>query len=578
MKNLELAKLFDTFADIHEIIEDQNSKFKVRAYRQASMTLQNLGKDILEFIDLENENFTQKIPGFGPAIISKILEYLKTNQIKELNELKSLVPPGLLDMLELKNVGPKKVKKFYQELNIKNIAELKTAIEKNQVQELDGMGQKSTQKILEAIKNFESYSKRTPIGKIYKDLQEIITVIRQHPNIDQAAIAGSARRFQETIGDVDVLVSAEKQFHPNIINFYKGLPYLKSIEAEGPTKVTAYLNSGTQIDFRIVQPDEFGAALQYFSGNQAHNVKLRTIAKQQGYKINEYGIFKNSDNSKVGGTTEKEIYNTLGLQFVPVFLRQGNNELDLAEKNQIPNLVKHSDIQGDLHCHSTFSDGKNTIEEMALKAIELGYEYLAITDHSQNLKVANGMSIEQLKFKKAEIEKLKAKLNFLILYGTEVDILNDGTIDYPDSVLSEFDVVIGSIHNNLLTNTQERILKAMNNKYVQIIGHPTTRLINKREGANLDFKQLFKEASNTGTLFELNAQPLRLDLPDQYIREAKENYNLKFCINTDAHSVQELNFMDLGVNYGKRGWLTKEDIINTYSATNLLKVLKQKTN
>jgi DNA polymerase (family 10) len=580
MINKELAKIFDTFADIHEIIEDENSKFKIRAYRQASQTLQNFGKDIKDAINIESEEFTENIPGFGPAIRFKTVEYIKTGKVQELEELKSLIPNGLLEILDVKNVGPKKVKKFYEELNITNIEELKQGILDKKVEELAGMGKKSAEKILEAIENFEEYSKRTSLGKVYFELQELIAEFKKCKDVLKVELAGSSRRFQETIGDIDVLGTGKPENHAKIIEFYTQLPQIKQIEAQGETKVTARLHSNIQIDLRVVKPDEFGAALQYFSGNQAHNVKLRTLAKQKGYKISEYGIYKTENDTeiKVGGEKEEEIYTTLGLQYIPVFLRQGNNEIDLASQNKIPTLIETADIKGDLHTHSTYSDGENTIEEMALRAIEKGYEYIAITDHSQSLKVANGLSIERLRFKKAEIEKLKQKLNFPILYGTEVDILADGSLDYADEILAEFDVVVASIHQGLNNNTTERIVKAMNNKHVHIIGHPTTRLINKREPADLDFKQIFKTAQDTKTILEINAQPTRLDLADIYIREAIESYHLVLSINTDAHSLKGLDYMDFGVQYAKRGWTQKENILNTQTYQELQKTLKQKTN
>ena len=577
MYNQKLAKIFDTFGDIFEIHGQANDRFKTRAYRQASLLLQNLPKDISEYIDLPSEKFTEEIPGFGPAIKAKTIEFIKTNKIEEFENLKQTIPEGVLKMLDLKNVGPKKVKKFYQELQIETIEELKAAILAGKIAELEGMGKKSADKILESIENLEKYSLRTPLGLIYFSLKEIKAALLECEFVKNVEIAGSARRMQETIGDVDVLVTGETNKHREIIEYYKKLPFITQIEAEGETKVTAYLTSGPQIDFRVVANDEFGAAKQYFSGNQSHNVKLRTIAKNKGYKINEYGIYEIETNKKVGGAEETDMYQILGLQYIPVELRQGNNEIDIAAEFKIPELLKLEDIKGDLHSHSTYSDGNNSIEEMALEAIKLGYEYIAITDHSDNLKVAGGMSLDSLKAKKAEIEELNKKLGIRILYGTEVDILNDGSLDYDDETLAEFDIVIASVHTNLNKNTTERIIAAMNNPFVHIIGHPTTRLINKREPADLDFKKIFQAAKDTKTILEINAQPTRLDLPDKYIREGKESYGLQFIINTDAHNVSGLKLMELGVGYAKRGWLTKEDVINTLGLNDFLKKLKQKS-
>lgn len=576
MNNQKLAKIFQTFAEIHDLRGEKNDFFRSRAYNQASLTLQNLSKDISEYVDLDGHKFIEEIPGFGEAMKHKVIEFLETGEIHEFEEMKSTVPAGLLDMLELKNVGPKKVKKFYYELNITSIEELKSAIESGEIAQLEGMGKKSAEKILESIEKFSQYSKRSRLGDIYFDLIEIEKNMQKCPYVIQAKIAGSARRMQETIGDVDILATGKEKDHQKIIEYFKNLPFIEQIEAEGPTKVTAFLDTGIQIDLRVVNESEFGAALQYFSGNKEHNVKLRTLAKQKGYKISEYGIFAIKSNRKVGGTLEEDIYKKLGLQFIPVELRQGNNEIDIAKQNKIPNLIKLTDIRGDLHSHSTYSDGTHSIKEMALKAISLKYDYLAITDHSPSLGVANGLSPERLKQKKKEIEKLKAELNFNILFGTEVDILQDGTLDYEDKILAEFDVVIASVHSKLDSNITERLISAMQNKNVHIIGHPTTRLINKREPSQIDFKKLFTTAKSTGTILEINSQPSRLDLPDIHVREACENYGIKFSIDTDAHNTNGLDLMTLGIGVARRGWLKKEDVINTLNFKDLSKALHKK--
>ncbi len=578
MINQELAKIFDTFADILEIQDNAKNKFKIRAYRQASLTIQNLPKEITDYIDLENEKFKEDIPGFGEAIRHKSLEYIKTKKVTELEALKLTIPAGLLEMLEIKNLGPKKVKKFYQELNIGSVKALKKAIQDGEVQKLEGLGEKSAAKILDSIINHEQYSSRIPIGLIYPTLKEIESYMLKHPKVLKAVIAGSARRFQDTIGDIDLLVTSKTEDRSQIIEHFKLLPFMQQIEAEGETKVTARLNNGLQIDLRLVQKNEFGAAMQYFTGNKSHNVKLRTIAKNKGYKINEYGIFEIDTNKKVGGEFENAIYEVVGLNYVEPQLRQGNIELDSDTNQNLPTLINITDIKGDLHTHSTYSDGANSIEEMALKAKQLGYEYIGITDHSPNLRVANGLNKEQLLQKKHEIEKLKNKLNFNILYGTEVDILNNGELDYDNQILSEFDIVIASIHSNLEKDTTNRILAAMQNPYVHIIGHPTTRIIGKREGSPLNINEIFKMAEQTQTILECNAQPTRLDLPSNLVLEAKQKYQLKFTLNTDAHNSKGLELMELGVNYFKRGWLSKEDIINTYNSAELTKILKRKTN
>lgn len=576
MVNQEFYEILETFGNILDLRSQGSDRFKVRAYRQAALTVQNLPKDLSEYYDKENKKLTEKIPGFGPAIESKAIELIETGEVKELEKLKKTIPAGLLDMLEIKNLGPKKVKKLWKELGIENMQDLEKEILAGRVAELEGLGEKSAEKILEGIKNFEKYSKRTPLGLIHTQLQEITKSMKECKYVEKVSIAGSSRRMKETIGDVDVLAAGKEKDLEKIIDYFMDLDYLSGpIEAKGETKVTTYLKgSGTQIDLRVVKPDEFGAALQYFTGSQSHNVKLRGLAKKMGLKINEYGVFKTSDDSKVAGITEEGVYESMNLQFVPPEIRQGNNEIELAQKNKIPKLIELSDIKGELHCHSTYSDGKHSIEEMALYAQELGHEYIAITDHSPALKVANGVDPERLKEKKKEIDELNSKLKIRILYGTEVDIMPDGSLDYSDEILEEFDIVVASIHSRFEQDNTERILKAMQSPHVHIIGHPTGRLINKREPYSLDLKKIYKEARDTNTVLEINSQPLRLDLKYNYVREAKENYGVKFAINTDAHNKEGLSLTMLGIGQARRGWLTKEDVINTQNLKSLLKNLK----
>ena len=577
MINEELAKIFDTFAHIHEIRDAKNDFFRVRSYNKVAEILRNLPKDISEYVNLEEEHMKEKIPGIGDAIEYKIVEYLKTKKVKELDDLKNDVPQGLLDMLEIKNLGPKKVKKFYKELGIDNTDKLKKGLEDGSIASLKGMGQKSVDKILESLKHHEEYSKRTPLGVIYRDLEDIKQVMIDHPKTLRVEIAGSARRAKETIGDIDILASCNASDRKEVLEFFEKQDFLKQIEVSGETKITARLHSGVQIDLRVVDEDEFGAALQYFTGSQSHNVILRTLAKKENYKVNEYGIYKiNGDTEeKVGGENETDIYDILGMQYVPPEVRQGNREIDIALENNIPELVKLDDMKGELHCHSTYSDGQNSIKEMAQKAIELGYEYIAITDHSPNLAVAGGLDKEALNKKSAEIQEVSKELNFPILFGTEVDILADGSIDYDDETLAKFDFVIASIHVGLENNFQERLIKAIQNPYVNMIGHPTTRLIGKRKGNDINWKEVFEACKKHKTFIEINAQPLRLDTPYQQVYEGIHEYGLKFAITTDAHNTDGLELMGLGVRYARRGWAKKGDIINCLPYEDFINCLKK---
>lgn len=577
MLNNELFDIFEKFAHIHEIRDAKNDFFRVRSYNKAAEIIRNLPKDITEYLDLDNDKLKEKIPGIGDAIEAKIIEYVKTKNIKELDDLKNDVPAGLLEMLEIKNLGPKKVKKFYKELGIDSVYKLKVGLEDGTIAALKGMGQKSVDKILESLIHHEQYSKRTPLGVIQNELNEIKDIMLNFKYSKKVEIAGSARRKEETIGDIDLLVSCQNEHRQDTLKFFSEQDFLMQVEAYGDTKITARLHSGVQIDLRVVDEDEFGAALQYFTGSQLHNVALRTEAKKQNYKINEYGIFqlKDDEEIKVGGTNENDIYKTLGLQFIEPELRQGNREIELAAKNEIPNLIKLEDIKGDLHCHSTYSDGKNSIEEMALKARELGYEYIVITDHSPNLQVAHGLEPKRVLQKIEEIKVVSKKIDFPILCGTEVDILGDGSIDYDEETLKLFDFVIASVHVGLENNPNERILKAIEHPLVNMIGHPTTRLIGKRKGADLDWKAILEACKKYGTILEINSQPLRLDTPYQYVYEGIYEYGLKFAITTDAHDTKGLELMQQGIGYARRGWVKKDDILNTLPYQDFLKAIKK---
>lgn len=574
MYNKKLADILNTFADIIEIQGGKNAHFKVRAYRQAALTVQNLPKDIAEYVDIEEEKFIEHLPGFGEAIQHKTIKLIKTGEVHEFNELKETVPPGLLEMLNLKNVGPKKVKKFYDELNITNLDELKEAIDDGRLAALDGMGQKSAEKILDSIKYLKEYSTRTPLGLIYPTLQELIQSLQACPYVIQVNYAGSARRMEETIGDIDILTTGKPEDHTKIIKYFVNLPYIEKIEAEGDTKATVFIQNQVQVDLRVVNEDEYGAAMQYFTGNKRHNVMLRSLARKKGLTINEYGIFEIDTEKKVGGQIEAEIYQALDLEYIQPELRQGNNEIDEAAKNKLPKLVTLKEIKGDLHTHSTYSDGNHSIAQMAEAAQKLGYEYIAITDHSESLKVSGGLNKTELHKKRQEIDSLQNQFDITILYGTEVDIMPDGSLDYDDKTLAEFDIVVASVHSKLESDITERVIKAMQNPHVHIIGHLTTRLISKREGSPHDIKQIFQAAKDTGTILEINSQPLRLDINGSLARMAKEEYGLKFVINTDAHNTEGLEIMNLGVGQARRGWLTKNDILNTMSLKDLMSNLK----
>ena len=576
MNNQNLAKIFTTFTHICEIRGDKNDFFRVRSYQKVVQILENLDKDIAEFLDENKEKFTQNIPGIGKESEKKIIEYINTGKVTELEEMKKTIPDGLLDMLEIKNLGPKKVKKFWTELDVTNIEKLKQAILDGKIEKLSGMGQKSTQKILEGIEILNLYNQRKPLVEIYFDILEILKEVQNHPLAIKADIAGSFRRHKETVGDIDLLVACKQENREIFIQDYLKMDFLEKIENQGDTKVTAYLKLGLQIDLRLVEEDQFGAAMQYFTGNQTHNINLRTRAKQMGMKINEYGLFSLKDNQVIASQKEEDIYKALDLDFVPPYIRGGTDEISLAEKSKLPKVIEIKDIKGDCHMHSNYSDGKNTIQEMAQKAKELNYEYIVITDHSQSLKIANGLTPERLFEKAKETQKLNSEnLGIHIFHGSEVDILKDGSLDYKDQDLENLDFVVASIHSKFDESCEERYLKVIENPYVNVIGHMTTQEYGSRKPLEINYDKIFEKAAKYNVAIEINCSSRRNDIPSDLIPLALK-HGCKFFINTDSHSIQQLLNMQIGVNLLKAARVKKEDIINTYNLEEFKNYLNKK--
>ena len=578
MNNQNLAKIFTTFTHICEIRGEKNDFFRVRSYQKVVQILENLDKDVAEYLDENKEKFTQSIPGIGKESEKKIIEYINTGKVTELEEMKKTIPDGLLDMLEIKNLGPKKVKKFWTELDVTNIEKLKQAILDGKIEKLSGMGQKSAQKILEGIEILNLYNQRKPLVEIYFDIQEILKEVQNHPLVIKADIAGSFRRHKETVGDIDLLVACKQENREKFIQDYLKMDFLEKIENQGDTKVTAYLKLGLQIDLRLVEEDQFGAAMQYFTGNQTHNINLRTRAKQMDMKINEYGLFSLKDNQVIASQKEEDIYKALNLDFVPPYLRGGTDEISLAEKSKLPKVIELKDIKGDCHMHSNYSDGKNTIQEMAQKAKELNYEYIVITDHSQSLKIANGLTPERLFEKAKETQKLNSEnLGIHIFHGSEVDILKDGSLDYKDEELANLDFVVASVHSKFDESCEERYLKVIENPYVNVIGHMTTQEYGKRKPLNLNYDKIFEKAAKHNVAIEINCSSRRNDIPSDLIPLAIK-HGCKFFLNTDSHSIDQLLNMQIGVNLLKAARVKKEDILNTYTLKEFKNYLKAKNN
>ena len=567
--NTEIADIFEKIADSLEILEE--NPFKIRAYRNASRNLRELAEDVKDIAEREE---LSKIPGIGKDLAEKIREYVASGKIKYYDELNERVPRELVDLLAIQGLGPKMLSKLFKELNVKKLADLEREIYGEEILKLHGMGKKKIDDIERGIQIFKESKKRVNLGIALPIAEEIVNGVNKIPGAGKNIYAGSLRRMKETIGDIDILTQSDDG--GRVVESFTKMPFVKDVLVSGDTKGSVISRNGTQVDLRVVGQESYGAALQYFTGSQAHNVKLRTIAIKKGLKINEYGLFRG--NKKIAGETEVDVYEKLGLPFIPPELREDRGEIEAALRGRLPTLLAHQDIKGDLHVHSNWSDGNGSIEEMALMAKSLGYEYVAITDHSPS---ASGLSIERLYEKKEELNSVRKKVKGIrILIGSEVDILSDGSLDYPDSVLKDLDVVIAAVHSGFKmerAKMTKRIVNAIKNPFVHFVAHPTGRLIGERDPYDLDLEQVFKTAKEFGTAIEVNSHYLRLDLNDVNIRKAID-MGIKLVISTDAHSAGQLTLMRLGVATARRGWATKRHIINTMGFKELSNFLKSRSN
>jgi DNA polymerase (family 10) len=560
VKNREIARIFDRIADALEFKGEM--VFRVLAYRKAARVLDELVEDIEV---LYKTGKLDELPGIGAAIAKKIAEYLETGKMKKYTEVTKGIPESLLTMLDIQNIGPKTLALANKKLKVKTISDMKKVIASGKLAELPQMGEKKAENIRKGIEQYEKGHERLSIAVAERVASEIIAYMKENTDIKDISPAGSLRRWRETIGDVDILVTGKDG--SQIVKVFTNFPKTERILAAGETKGSIVVGGGVQVDLRIVPPKSYGAALQYFTGSKAHNVSCRSIARTKGMKLSEYGLFKGE--KMVAGRTETEIYDMLGLAYIPPELREDRGEIEAALKNRLPKLVESRNMKGDLQMHSTYSDSSAAIAQLAQKAEELGYQYILITDHSQSAKYAHGLEPDRLKQQWKEIDRINKKSKVHVLKGIEVDILKDGKLDYPDSILRQLDLVVASIHQGFKKNVTERICAAMDNRYVDIIGHPTGRLISSREGYDVDVHRIMDKAAQTGTWLELNAFWDRLDLSDVNLRVAKE-MGIKTSIGTDAHDVQGLLWMKFGVATARRGWLEPRDVVNTYTLKKLL--------
>ncbi len=569
MKNKEVAEIFRRVAALLEIKGD--NPYRIRAYQRAAQNIEALTVDVEE---LAAKGKLERIPGIGKDLAQKIKEILETGTLQKYEELKREIPPELLKFLEIPGFGPKKAKIVYEKLGIKTIEELERACLEHRLSRLPGFGPKTEENILKGIKLLKQKRGRLPLGLVLPWAEEIVDLLKKKSPVDRIDIAGSIRRRRETVKDIDILVTSKKPHQ--VMEIFVTLPMVEEVLLQGETKTSVRLKQGIQVDLRVVDPVCYGAALAYFTGSKAHNIRIRELGVQRGLKINEYGIFRGQE--RIGGREEEEVFEAVGLPWIPPELREDRGEIEAAQAGKLPRLVNYDEILGDAHVHSKFSDGSASIEEIAAYARRLGLKWVGICDHSQGLKVAGGVPIEKIMEKKRAIETFnRHSKDIKLLCGTEVDILSDGSLDYPDEVLKEFDLVIASIHSGFKQeeeNLTKRLIAAIKNPFVHCIGHPTGRLLGEREPYPVDIESVIKAAAELKTALEINAYYKRLDLNDIHSRAAKEA-GVKLLIGTDAHLVDQMNFLHLGVAVARRGWCEKKDILNTLDYKKFKKYLKE---
>ena len=567
MKNQEVAQIL---FEIGEFLEIQEIPFKPQAYQQAAVAIDNLEEDISQIYKEKGIKGLKEINAIGESIALKIEEYLKTGNIKYFEELKKTTPVDVNELTKIEGLGGKRIKRLYKELGIRTLKDLIRAAEEHRIAPLFGFGEKIEKNILEGVEFFKKSKGRFLLRDVLDDVEKIEKRFKSMNGVDKVSVAGSVRRRKETVGDIDFLVSvkdsSDKYLVEKIMKTFVSMDEVVKIVNKGETKSSIKTKQGLDMDLRLVSSSSFGSALQYFTGSKEHNIALRRIAIKEGLKLNEYGLFKNG--RKIKGETEEEIYERLKMDWIPPELREGEEEIELAQKHQLPKLTELNDIKGDFHCHSNWNGGQNSIRQMAEKAINLGYEFLGIADHTKTLKIENGLDEKRLKEQRIEIDLINREfkekgINFKILHGSEVDILKNGTLDIKNETLKTLDYVSISIHSNFKMNIQDmtkRILKAMDNPYVKIFNHPTGMILGKREGYNVDIEQIIKKAKEKNIALEINSY--RLDLNYQLAKMAKR-MGVKIVIGSDAHNTKELNDIKFGVYQARRAGLEKKDIINT---------------
>jgi DNA polymerase (family X) len=556
----------------------KGEKFKPRAYEKAALYIGSLNDDLGIIYKKGGIKALMQLPGIGKSIAEKLVELIQTDELTYYEQLKRQIPVDLTTLSSIEGMGPKKVKVLYEKLGITNIEELEKAIRERKVRALQGFGETSEQKILKGIEfHKKSHGGRFILGFVLNTFEDILQRLKSLDTVKNAQLAGSARRMKESIGDADFLASSDKS--EKVMDFFTSMPEVAYIHTKGRTKSTVRLKSGINCDLRIVPEESFGATLQYFTGSKQHNVVLRTIALHKGYKLNEYGLY-DKRNKQIAGRTEESIYSRLGLPFITPELREDNGEIEAARKGRLPKLIGYDDLKGDLQIHSSWTDGNNTITEMAQAAGKAGLEYIAITDHSRTLEIAHGLNERKLMEQQKEIKKVahtvKQNGGIRILTGVEVNILKDGSLDLENNILKEFDIVGAAVHSNFFLSKEEqtnRLVSTMYNPNVDILFHPTCRVIQKRQPLEIDFDKILDVSEETNTILEVDSSPERLDLQDEYLRRAIEN-GCKIIIDSDAHDKSHFHFLKFGISQARRGWAENKDVLNTLPLEKFLKSLK----
>ena len=565
MKNKELGDLFNRMADILEFKSE--NPFKISAYRKASRIIGDLTQDIEEIAEGEK---LKDVPGIGEGMAQKIIEYLKTGKVSKFEEVRKGISDELIAIMDIPGMGPKTLAMIHKEKGISNLSQLEKAVEDGSLIGLPGIGEKKVENIKRGIQLLKQSKGRMNLGIAFPVAKRIVEALREKAGSRKIEWAGSLRRMRENIGDIDILATGPNK--EKIIQTFTHLSEVKEVLASGETKASVIVEGSIQIDLRVVEEDSYGAALQYFTGSKAHNIHLRGIAKAKGIKINEYGVFKGE--KKIGGKEEEDVYRVLGMDWVEPELREDRGEIEAAKETRLPKLVKEHDIKGDFHVHSNWSDGTSSIEEIARAAQKRGYQYVALCDHSKSLKIAHGLDESRLMKQIEEIDRVNEKMkNFQILKGTEVDILSDGRLDFPEKVLEKLDLVVASVHSGFKQEKEKmtkRIVRALENPLVHILGHPSGRLLGARDPYEIEIDEVMGAAKQYGKALEINAYFERLDLDDIHCRKAKE-MGILLAIGTDSHHLDQMWMISLGVAVARRGWLETKDVLNTLSLKEILK-------